>query len=110
MPAAPRRPASSQQRDLGTLAPTQTSPQNDAYRPSTPTPDPGDPVSILTIRGTNEGNRTDISALAGALETFGDFKCGTSWNLGKEGAMQLMAITKLLREASLMYGEETGDK
>jgi hypothetical protein len=63
-------------------------------------------VSILTIRGINEGNRTDISALTGALETFGDFKRGTSWNLGKEGAMQLMAITKLLREASLMYGDK----
>ncbi|KAF8491555.1 hypothetical protein JB92DRAFT_3128318 [Gautieria morchelliformis] len=67
---------------------------------ATPIPDPGDPVAILNTKGINEGTKADISALATALESFGDFKRGTTWNLGKEGATQLIAITKLLREAS----------
>ncbi|KAF8484172.1 hypothetical protein JB92DRAFT_3131821 [Gautieria morchelliformis] len=70
----------------------------------TPIADPGDPVAILRDRGINEDNRTDIAALATALETFGDFKRGTTWNVGKEGATQLIAITRLVREASLLYG------
>ncbi|KAF8493156.1 hypothetical protein JB92DRAFT_3127501 [Gautieria morchelliformis] len=73
-------------------------------RSPTPAPDLGDPVAILNTRGISESNKTDISALATALESFGDFKCGTSRNLGKEGATQLVAIAKLLREASHLYG------
>ena len=57
-------------------------------------------------KGITEGNKTDISALATALETFGDFKRGTTWNIGKEGAMQLIAITRLLHEASLLHGPD----
>jgi hypothetical protein len=65
---------------------------------------PGDPVAVLNIRGINEDNKTDISALAMALETFGDFKRGTSWNIGQDGAAQLIAITRLLHKESLLYG------
>jgi hypothetical protein len=39
-----------------------------------------------------------------ALETFGNFKCGNTWNVGKEGATQLIAITKLLCGASFLRG------
>ena len=65
---------------------------------------PQGPDAILNARGITEGNMTNILALATALESFGDFKQGTSWNIGKEGATQLIAITKLLWEASLLHG------
>ena len=92
----------------GTLdrAPNQTIPPDIPMPSHSPTPinDLGDPIAILNARGITEGNMTDISALATALESFGDFKRGTSWNIGKEGATQLIAITKLLQEASLLHG------
>ena len=91
----------------GILAPNQAIPP--IVIPScSPTPlhDPGDPVAVLAGKGITEGNKTDISALATALETFGDFKRGTTWNIGKEGAMQLIAITRLLHEASLLHGPD----
>jgi hypothetical protein len=99
-------PARSQPQRLGTLAPNQTIPQNDISRSPTPVPDPGDPIAVLNNKGITEVNKTNLSALVAALETFGDFKRGTSWNIGKEGATQLIAITRLLREASLLYGDQ----
>jgi hypothetical protein len=60
----------------------------------------------MNNKGIMESNKTDISALATALEKFGDFKRGTTWNIGREGATQLIAITKLLSEASSLYGPE----
>ncbi|KAF8523557.1 hypothetical protein JB92DRAFT_3140748 [Gautieria morchelliformis] len=108
MPANPRIPAGSQLQGTMTLATNQVIPQNRPSRSSTPslTPlaDPGDPAFILRDRGMSEDNKTDISALAAALKSFGDFKRGNTWNVGKEGATQLVAITRLLREASLLYG------
>ncbi|KAF8507420.1 hypothetical protein JB92DRAFT_2832777 [Gautieria morchelliformis] len=104
IPATPTPPGILPTQGLGTLAPNQIIPQSRTARSPTPIPDPGDPIAILNTKGINEGNKADISALAAALESFGDFKHGTSWNLGKEGAAQLIAITKLLREASLLYG------
>ncbi|KAF8513385.1 hypothetical protein JB92DRAFT_3116449 [Gautieria morchelliformis] len=98
-PPPPIIPASSQSQGMN-----QVIPQNRTIRSPTPAPDLGDPVAILNTRGISESNKTDISALATALESFGDFKCGTSRNLGKEGATQLVAIAKLLREASHLYG------
>ena len=62
-----------------------------------------DLVAVLNGKGIMEGNKTDISALATALETFRDFKQGTTWNIGKEGTMQLIAIPKLLLETSLLH-------
>jgi hypothetical protein len=103
MPTNPKTPASSRPQGA-TLAPNQTIPTLIHSRSPTPILDPGDPVAILNIRGINEDNKSDISALAMALETFGDFKRGTTWNIGKEGAAQLIAITRLLCEASLLYG------
>ena len=44
----------------------------------TPLHDPGDPAAVLAGKGITEGNKTDISALATALQTFGDFKHGTT--------------------------------
>ncbi|KAF8469894.1 hypothetical protein JB92DRAFT_3135279 [Gautieria morchelliformis] len=93
----PSNPANTQPQSLGTLAPNQVIPQSRTIRSPTPIPNPGDAVAVLSSKGINESNKTDISALATALESFGDFKCGTSWNLGKEGAMQMITITKLLR-------------
>jgi hypothetical protein len=93
MPAVAAAPTNTQARGLVTLAPNQTVPT----RSPTPAPDPGNPVAVLSQRGITEENKTDISALANALETFGDFKRGpSSWNVGKEGAQQLIAISKLL--------------
>ena len=75
----------------------------------TPTPmvDPGSPVHILANKGITKNNKTNISTLATAMETFGDFKWpGTNtYAIGKEGALQLQAITKLLCEAATLYGD-----
>ncbi|KAF8508330.1 hypothetical protein JB92DRAFT_639413 [Gautieria morchelliformis] len=94
MPVTPNTPANSQPPGPGTLAPNQILPR--PTRSPTPAPDPGDPIAMLNSRGITEGNKSDISALASALESFGGLKHGTTWNIGKEWAMQLIAITKLL--------------
>ena len=87
-----------------TLAPIQTIPTRS--RSPTPAPDPGNPVAVLSQKGIIEENKKDISALATVLESFGDFKHGpSSWNVGKEGAQQLIAITRLLCEATTLYGD-----
>ena len=91
-------------RGLMTLAPNQTIPTHS--RSPTPALDPGNPVAILSQKGITEENKKDLSALATALESFGDFKHGpSSWNIGKEGAQQLIAITRLLRKAATLYGD-----
>ena len=87
-------PASLQLVGPGTLVPNQIIPR--PLDSPTPAPDPGNPLAVLNNRGITKGNKTNISALAAALESFGEFKRGTTWNIGKEWAMQLMAITKLL--------------
>jgi hypothetical protein len=103
MPTNPKTPASSRPQGA-TLAPNKTIPPVIPSRSPTLILDPGDPVAVLNIRGINEDNKTDISALAMALEMFGDFRHGTSWDVGKDGAAQQIAITRLLRKASLLYG------
>ena len=61
---------------------------------------------LYFITTITEENKKDISALATTLETFGDFKRSpSSWNIGKEGAQQLIAITRLLHEAATFYGD-----
>ncbi|KAF8531155.1 hypothetical protein JB92DRAFT_3105564 [Gautieria morchelliformis] len=103
MPALPNPPGILQSQGLATLVPDQVIPQIRTACSPTPILDPGDPVAILDTKGINEGNKADISALATALKSFRGFKHGTLWNLGKEGATQLIEITKLLQEASLLY-------
>jgi hypothetical protein len=64
-------------------------------------------VTILREKGITESNKTNIAAMASAMETFGDFKrSASSWNVGKEGVQQLIAITKLLREAATLQAND----
>ena len=89
---------------LITLVPNQTIPTH-SHSPM-PAPDPGNPVAVLSQKGITEEKKKDISALATVLKTFGDFKRSpSSWNIGKEGAQQLIAITRLLHEAATFYGD-----
>ncbi|KIJ30548.1 hypothetical protein M422DRAFT_267884 [Sphaerobolus stellatus SS14] len=68
----------------------------------TPTPtDLIDPVFVLSDKGITQKNRTDIGALAGVIESFGNFrksdgKLGTT-SAATASALQAVAI--LLREA-----------
>ena len=102
MPATTAAPINT--RSLVTLALNQTIPTHSCS--PTPAPDPGNPVAILSQKGITEENKKDISALATVLKSFGDFKRGlSSWNVGKEGTQQLIAITRLLREATTLYGD-----
>ena len=88
---------------LVTLALNQTIPTRS--RSPTLAPDPGNPVVVLSQKGITKENKKDISALATMLKTFGDFKCSmSSWNMGKEGAQQLIAIPRLLHEVATFYG------
>ncbi|KAF8491124.1 hypothetical protein JB92DRAFT_3128537 [Gautieria morchelliformis] len=100
MPPSPNPPGIVQPQGLGTLAPHQVIPQSRIARSPTPNPDPDDPVSVLSTKGINEGNKADISALATTLESFGDFKHGTSWNLGKK-ALPSTGDEQRLAEGSL---------
>ncbi|KAF8508605.1 hypothetical protein JB92DRAFT_3120742 [Gautieria morchelliformis] len=99
MPVATNAPANSQPGDSS----AQPDPPQSTRSP-TPAQDPGDPIAMLNSRGITEGSKSDISLLASALESFGEFKRSTTWNIGKEWATQLIAIMKLLREASRLYG------
>ncbi|KAF8572984.1 hypothetical protein K439DRAFT_1625387 [Ramaria rubella] len=109
-PNAPTPPSShpSQQAPASTQASTQLQPPLALPRhaQSPTTADPGDPVAVLASKGITNANKTSIDALATVMESFGDFKNRSgAYTQGKEGALQLMAIAKLLREAALIYGD-----
>jgi hypothetical protein len=106
-PSQPSPPASGAQ----LLTPgQQPQPITRTTRSPTPTPafDPGNPVHLLATRGVTEDNKTSIPALVSALESFGDFKKpgANAYAIGKEGATQLVAITKLLRAAASLLGDD----
>ncbi|KAF8574076.1 hypothetical protein K439DRAFT_1642450 [Ramaria rubella] len=67
--------------------------------------DTGDPVAVLAPKSITESNKTNLDALASVLESFGDFRKNNSYSYGKEGALQLLAVTKLLRNAVSIYGD-----
>ncbi|KIJ22784.1 hypothetical protein M422DRAFT_276738 [Sphaerobolus stellatus SS14] len=83
-------------------APPGLAPRPTRRTSGTPVPmDIVDPVSILADKGITQKNRTDIGALAGVIESFGNFKksdgkLGTT-SAATANALQAMAI--LLREA-----------
>jgi len=92
--------------ELGHQAPMQSTRPT---RMPTPMPagDPGSPVAILASKGITENNKSDISSLATAMEAFMDFRHpgSNTYAFGKEGALQLIAITKLLQEAAMLHGD-----
>ena len=74
-------PPSSQQLPIARdrlLVPNQMLPQWPVRTTHFPTPVPAvdlqSPVYILASKGITENNKTDVSALVSAMETFGDFK------------------------------------
>ena len=73
----------------------------------TPSSDTGNLIYWLSSKGITEDNKTNISALAAAMEMFGDFKRpgSNAYAIGKEGTFQLIAITKLLCEAATLQGD-----
>jgi len=76
----------------------------------TPTPTPtyssGNPVHLLASRGVTDKNTTNISVLASAMESFGEFRRpgNNAYAIGKEGALQPIATMKLLCEVATLHG------
>ncbi|KIJ42955.1 hypothetical protein M422DRAFT_253746 [Sphaerobolus stellatus SS14] len=89
-------------RGLPLQPPPGLAPRSTHRSSSTPTPmDITDPVLILADRGITQKNRTDISALAGVIETFGSFRKpdGKFGTIIAATASALQAVAILLHEA-----------